>query len=178
MSASSVKNDLLRPGAAGMRGSIVHTTTAVHDMSIPPSPHPSPQMRLFRWSRALELAVQHKTHVDTVLGYRQAYLKTSGKGETDKRFLQFASEVKREEFGEGAGGFATPYSTADAVVFCVHLSDQTGLSLVGYLLCMHVCVCMYVCMYQVCIMVWYVCAYVMLRSAILCTYVRMHARLA
>ena len=25
-------------------------------------------LRLFNWSRALELAVQHKTHVDTVLG--------------------------------------------------------------------------------------------------------------
>ncbi|CAB1104304.1 unnamed protein product [Ectocarpus sp. CCAP 1310/34] len=50
-------------------------------------------IRLFRWSRALELAVQHKTHVDTVLGYRQAFLKSSGKEETDKRFLQFNSEV-------------------------------------------------------------------------------------
>ncbi|CAN0432290.1 unnamed protein product, partial [Ectocarpus sp. 13 AM-2016] len=53
------------------------------------------QIRLFRWSRALELAVQHKTHVDTVLGYRQAFLKSSGKEETDKRFLQFNSEVGR-----------------------------------------------------------------------------------
>ena len=26
-------------------------------------------IKLFNWSRALELAVQHKTHVDTVLGY-------------------------------------------------------------------------------------------------------------
>ncbi|CAM9682340.1 unnamed protein product [Pylaiella littoralis] len=50
-------------------------------------------IRLFRWSRALELAVQHKTHVDTVLGYRQVFLKAAGKEETDKRFLQFASEV-------------------------------------------------------------------------------------
>ncbi|CAM9481687.1 unnamed protein product, partial [Hapterophycus canaliculatus] len=50
-------------------------------------------VRLFRWPRALELAVQHKTHVDTVLGYRQSFLKASGKEETDKRFLQLASEV-------------------------------------------------------------------------------------
>ena len=142
----------------------------------PPSPHPSPQMRLFRWSRALELAVQHKTHVDTVLGYRQAYLKTSGKGETDKRFLQFASEVKREEFGEGAGGFATPYSTADAVVFCVHLSDQTGLSLVGYLLCMHVCVCMYVCMYVPGMYYGMVCMCVCYVTFCYLMYVRTHAR--
>lgn len=37
--------------------------------------------------------MQHKTHVDTVLGYRQSFLKGAGKGETDQRFLQFASEV-------------------------------------------------------------------------------------
>ncbi|CBN75053.1 conserved unknown protein [Ectocarpus siliculosus] len=65
--------------------------------STPPSSStPSPflgQIRLFRWSRALELAVQHKTHVDTVLGYRQAFLKSSGKEETDKRFFQSNSEV-------------------------------------------------------------------------------------
>lgn len=54
------------------------------------------QMRLFRWSRALELAMQHKTHVDTVLGYRQKYLRRSGKEETDKRFLQLAAEVVAE----------------------------------------------------------------------------------
>lgn len=51
------------------------------------------KMRLFRWPRALELAVQHKTHVDTVLGYREKYLLRSGKKEMDKRFLQFTSEV-------------------------------------------------------------------------------------
>ncbi len=60
--------------------------------------HSSVQIRLFRWSRALELAVQHKTHVDTVLGYRQAFLKSTrgglGEEEADKRFLQFASEVR------------------------------------------------------------------------------------
>lgn len=50
-------------------------------------------MRIFRWSRALELAVQRKTHVDTVLGYREKYLRRAGKAETDKQFLQFASEV-------------------------------------------------------------------------------------
>ena len=27
-------------------------------------------IKLFRWDRALELALQHKTHVDTVLAYR------------------------------------------------------------------------------------------------------------
>lgn len=31
-------------------------------------------IRLFRWERALDLAVRNKTHVDTVLAYRQRYM--------------------------------------------------------------------------------------------------------
>lgn len=41
-------------------------------------------------SRALELAVKHKTHVDTVLAYRQKFLDDFGKKETNQRFLQYA----------------------------------------------------------------------------------------
>lgn len=47
-------------------------------------------IRLFRWGRALELAVKHKKHVDTVLGYRQKFLQQANKTETEKRFLQYA----------------------------------------------------------------------------------------
>ena len=43
--------------------------------------------------RALELAVKHKTHVDTVLAYRQKFLETFGKQETNKRYLQYAEGV-------------------------------------------------------------------------------------
>jgi len=31
-------------------------------------------LNLYRWARALELAVKYKSHVDTVMGYRQKYL--------------------------------------------------------------------------------------------------------
>mmetsp|Transcript_24926 Transcript_24926/g.44327 ORF Transcript_24926/g.44327 Transcript_24926/m.44327 type:complete len:775 (+) Transcript_24926:94-2418(+) len=51
-------------------------------------------IRLFRWGRALELAVKSRSHVDTVLGYRQKYLDQFGKKETDKRFLQYAESVE------------------------------------------------------------------------------------
>lgn len=44
-------------------------------------------------SRALELAVKHKTHVDTVLAYRQKFLEDFGKKETNKRFLQYGEGV-------------------------------------------------------------------------------------
>ncbi|KAG5191643.1 intraflagellar transport protein 80 [Tribonema minus] len=50
-------------------------------------------LRLFRWSRALELAVQYRSHVDTVLGYRQRHLAAFKKQETDARFLQYAEQV-------------------------------------------------------------------------------------
>lgn len=48
----------------------------------------------FNWDRALELAVKHKTHVDTVLAYRGKYLKRCNKKETNKMFLQFAQGVE------------------------------------------------------------------------------------
>ncbi len=43
---------------------------------------------------ALDLAVQHKTHIDTVLHYRSRYLAGLDQKETDKRFLQLAADVK------------------------------------------------------------------------------------
>uniref|UniRef100_A0A4W6C2E8 Intraflagellar transport 80 homolog (Chlamydomonas) n=1 Tax=Lates calcarifer TaxID=8187 RepID=A0A4W6C2E8_LATCA len=49
---------------------------------------------LFNWERALELAVKHKTHVDTVLAYREKFLQKCGRKETNKRFLQYAEGVE------------------------------------------------------------------------------------
>lgn len=45
-------------------------------------------------SRALELAVKHKTHVDTVLAYREKFLQKFGRKETNKRFLQYSEGVR------------------------------------------------------------------------------------
>lgn len=55
----------------------------------------------------------------------------------------------------------TPYNTADTVVSCVYVSDETASSLVGSSLFICACVCVYVC-------------YVMLCCVM---YVRTHARL-
>lgn len=49
---------------------------------------------LFNWERALELAVKHKTHVDTVLAFRERFLHKFGRKETNKRFLQYAEGVE------------------------------------------------------------------------------------
>jgi intraflagellar transport protein 80 len=51
-------------------------------------------LHLFNWSRALEIALKHKTHVDTVLGYRQRFLQTFDKRETDQQFLQYNSQFE------------------------------------------------------------------------------------
>lgn len=48
---------------------------------------------LFRWDRALELAVKHKTHLDTVLAFRGIYLDKMGKQEMDKQFKNYSSQV-------------------------------------------------------------------------------------
>jgi len=50
-------------------------------------------IRLYRWNRALELAVKYRSHVDTVLGYRQRFLETFKKQETDAQFLQYKDKV-------------------------------------------------------------------------------------
>lgn len=50
-------------------------------------------IRLFRWNRALDLAVKHKTHVDTVLAYREQFLDSYKMEETDARFLQYSQQV-------------------------------------------------------------------------------------
>ncbi|XP_005092728.1 intraflagellar transport protein 80 homolog [Aplysia californica] len=50
-------------------------------------------VQLYNWDRALELAVKHKTHVDTVLGYRQKFLARFDKEETNKRFLQYKEGI-------------------------------------------------------------------------------------
>jgi len=54
-------------------------------------------MTLYNWDRALELAVSHKTHVDTVIWRRNKHLTVSQRPETNQRFLQFAEQVTIEE---------------------------------------------------------------------------------
>lgn len=55
-------------------------------------------------SRALELAVKHKTHVDTVLAYRQKFLHRFDRKETNKRFMDFAEGVSYANSSVMLGG--------------------------------------------------------------------------
>merc|ERR1711904_245874 len=51
-------------------------------------------IRLHRRTEALELAVKHKTHVDTVLAYRQRHLLQMNHKENNEQFIQYAQEVQ------------------------------------------------------------------------------------
>ena len=48
---------------------------------------------LYRWGRALDIAMKHRSHVDTVIGYRQRYLEQFGKTESEQKFIQCSSQV-------------------------------------------------------------------------------------
>ncbi|BBN11030.1 hypothetical protein Mp_5g08460 [Marchantia polymorpha subsp. ruderalis] len=50
--------------------------------------------RLFNWDRALELALLHKQHLDTVLWIRQQYLKRTHVEETKQQFRQLNQQVQ------------------------------------------------------------------------------------
>jgi len=50
-------------------------------------------IKIFRWEKALDLAVKHKTHVDTVLAYRKKYLNSLKREEKLTKFLE-----KNKEF--------------------------------------------------------------------------------
>ena len=52
------------------------------------------RIRAFQRDKALDLAVKHRSHVDTVLAYRSKYLETYKKTETDDRFTQLNGSVE------------------------------------------------------------------------------------
>ncbi|KAI8852661.1 WD40-repeat-containing domain protein [Chytridium lagenaria] len=77
-------------------------------------------INLFNWDRALEIAVKYKTHVDTVLYFRDKYLQGMNRKETIKQFLQYGqtvtfswdkikSKIAMEEESERSKPSAKPY---------------------------------------------------------------------
>jgi len=53
-------------------------------------------MDMFEWERALDVAIKNKTHIDTVLGFRQLYLQEVGKKETNNMFKQYSQGMRIE----------------------------------------------------------------------------------
>ena len=50
-------------------------------------------IKMYKWDRALEIATQNRTHIDTVIAYRQRWLQQHGKQESNDRFLQMGKEI-------------------------------------------------------------------------------------
>ncbi|KAJ8958886.1 hypothetical protein NQ318_019654 [Aromia moschata] len=51
-------------------------------------------IQLHNWTRALDLAIKHKTHIDTVLYLRQQYLDNLGKPENNNKFSTLKETVQ------------------------------------------------------------------------------------
>nr|XP_019944246.1 PREDICTED: intraflagellar transport protein 80 homolog [Paralichthys olivaceus] len=51
-------------------------------------------INLFNWERAMNLALKHKTHVDTVMACREKSLQKFGEKETNVLFLQYAKKTE------------------------------------------------------------------------------------
>jgi len=51
-------------------------------------------IRLYNWERALEIACDRRTHIDTVLAFRQKYLESFGKQESQEKFRQIGETIK------------------------------------------------------------------------------------
>lgn len=50
-------------------------------------------IKMYKWDRALEIATQNQTHVDTVIAYRQRFLQQQSKTETNERFLHVQQSI-------------------------------------------------------------------------------------
>ncbi|CAD8115923.1 unnamed protein product [Paramecium primaurelia] len=57
-------------------------------------------IKLYKWERALDLAIQYNVHQDTLLAYRQKYLELTGQQETIPRFEKLAYDIKKYDWVE------------------------------------------------------------------------------
>jgi intraflagellar transport protein 80 len=51
-------------------------------------------IKMHKWDRALEIATQNSTHVDTVIAYRQRYLAGLNREENNERFLKIMKNIE------------------------------------------------------------------------------------
>lgn len=45
-------------------------------------------IKLYRWERAIDLAVKHSVHIDTVMYFRNQYLESMNKTEDNPKFRE------------------------------------------------------------------------------------------
>lgn len=51
-------------------------------------------IKLYRWERALDIAINNKTHVDTVIAYRARFLQQYNKEEDIDKFKQYSKDIQ------------------------------------------------------------------------------------
>lgn len=51
-------------------------------------------IKLYRWERAIDIAINNKTHVDTVIAYRKRFLAQYGKEEDIEKFKQYGRDME------------------------------------------------------------------------------------
>jgi intraflagellar transport protein 80 len=73
-------------------------------------------IKLYKWERALDIALNNKKHIDTVLGYRKKYLEKHGKEENLDKFKKYVdggieinwvaikTKIKQEKEAEAMSG--------------------------------------------------------------------------
>ena len=49
---------------------------------------------MYKWEKALEIAVNQKTHVDTVIAYRKRFLEQYNKEETIPAFIELYNTIE------------------------------------------------------------------------------------
>ena len=50
-------------------------------------------IKLYKWERALQIAVENRTHVDTVIAYRMRYLQQMKREETNQKFIEYGKDL-------------------------------------------------------------------------------------
>jgi len=50
-------------------------------------------IKLYRWDRALDIAIKNQTHVDTCIAYRQRFMEQYNKEESNEKYKQYAQEI-------------------------------------------------------------------------------------
>ena len=53
-------------------------------------------IKLYRWERALDIAINNKTHVDTVIAYRNRFLQQYGKEEDIEKFKEYGKDIQAD----------------------------------------------------------------------------------
>ncbi|KAI4465027.1 outer segment 5 [Holotrichia oblita] len=80
---------LLGGGLHNAESILIHNGMLFHAIRI--------NLQLYNWNRALDTALKHKTHIDTVLYMRQKYLEQLGKEEPNKKFVDLRNSIGIDE---------------------------------------------------------------------------------